>query len=817
MGAVLEWSYLEASKYCKNYEKRPLFAEYYTGAVEKNKLDAYWAQYYQELEDFFAIARLNVNLAGRELKLGKLHTKLILCLGETIGLGAGADESTLQEILVNFINHLILVKLMPRQCGQYTLPRPVWDRHALLTETVNSIQNLYIYKKRVFTEDQRRKWFMCVLALLDHMVEVGLIKRELIEQKEYKNEIHAEAADEGQKLVYEDITKPNKKQNTSPYKTIYIYQFEGLLTIPFTVSGWNLSYIPYTAIILSDRLIYLKSVSFNSIHKATLENRYSNRHFWLEDLSILDKLKQQCAHLNKNLYELVYAEIQIKHTNPTLGGLLESLTQDIKRLKKPYYMPKEAGVEALQEKKKFKIDWKRTKEKNKDLQRRINKTLILLDFILLGEQEAIFNKPLYFVHTFDFRGRIYLKSRISPQASYLFRYIYDYGPLKTGNSQNIGAAAALPLEYERWFIFIAQHIEWFNVLNEADKRLLFWLLIELAKIVKNRFIKKYEGKLHIQQFLEIGLDVLMAEVEGAMELEKKVQKNYIMYIIKQLKINNWLERDYIIYKDATASAIQLLTYLLGPATSEIKTYANLNSVDSWYDTYYYIISLFIKTQELNPDIAQFFTREFLKQTIMTYNYAATLFTCWGEFKLLVKETTTKNDAEFWRLLRGEFERFYKFLNRLFNEQTLFLKSIDEHADTWMGEYPISKEIMLKSNDNARIYLHYFIPKRKRLTARVEERRKTLQITSLGLELDVKKTKQAIKPNTTHALDATLVRETLRDLDTPIFTIHDCFGINAYKIDSLIISLNKNMGRLHLSGKKLYPEQATACFSIFIVL
>jgi hypothetical protein len=63
------------------------------------------------------------------------------------------------------------------------------------------------------------------------------------------------------------------------------------------------------------------------------------------------------------------------------------------------------------------------------------------------------------------------------------------------------------------------------------------------------------------------------------------------------------------------------------------------------------------------------------------------------------------------------------------------------------------------------------------------------------KLDIKKTKQALKPNTTHAIDAALIRETLRDLNQPIMTIHDCYGINIQAIDETIFSINKNINNV----------------------
>jgi len=58
----------------------------------------------------------------------------------------------------------------------------------------------------------------------------------------------------------------------------------------------------------------------------------------------------------------------------------------------------------------------------------------------------LFGRPIYFPATLDFRGRIYLKSRISPQASHVFRYIYDYGPLHKDEPL---CEKYMPIDYDR--------------------------------------------------------------------------------------------------------------------------------------------------------------------------------------------------------------------------------------------------------------------------------------------------------------------------------------------------------------------------------
>lgn len=814
--SVLYWAYTEADKNAQTAANKPSFNLCLAGGVPYAELDAYWIQYLCELEDFFNTLRSADKPPTEFVKLTKPQLLLIKELRHIIegGVVSNVVEAGGLCYIIDFIYYLIISKLAQKQINSRVLPRPAWDRHSILTEIVNTINNIYVYKHKLFTNDLKRKWFMCILTILEALVDMNIIQREMIEQTSYS---YGEASSLGrppEELHADFFKKNNGKKKPKAYKTVYLYSLKKVCSVAFSTWNWNVSLVPLQPIIFKEQLIYLRAVTFNSVNKTTLENKYSDKHFWLEDLTILDKLQQLCIYINNDLYARVFDEVSKSVSKLSLDAILDDLNLEIKKLSKPLYILKKystnLGVGGAGER----VDWKNTRERNKTIQKTISKYLMLLDFLYLETQLYLFDRPLYFTTTFDFRGRIYLKSKISPQTSHLFRYIYDYGPQTT--LKNLGEGA-LPINYSKLFFYLKTHIEQLPELDDNNQRLFVWLFIELAKLVKSKYITRYDGRLTIEQFVELGVKIYTNSIETPLDLEKRIQKTYIMHIINEILTNRHLKRDYIIYKDATASAIQLLTLLLRPAKPEIKLYANLNSNDSWYDTYYYIIKMFLHENEIDAASRPFFTREYLKKTIMTYNYAATLYTCWNDFKAAVKEEDLKANTDFLKTLRVDFENFYNFLNRLFNEQTLFLKSIDQQANLWLANCAITREVMLKSNDSSRIYLHYFMPRAQRLTVKLNAVRKTLQISGLTANLDLKKTRQAIKPNTTHALDATLVRETLRDLNQPIITIHDCFGINAYKIDALLLSINKNIGRLHLYNNETIRHDNDLCFSIFIVL
>ncbi len=104
-----------------------------------------------------------------------------------------------------------------------------------------------------------------------------------------------------------------------------------------------------------------------------------------------------------------------------------------------------------------------------------------------------------------------------------------------------------------------------------------WLIIEFAKLQKTENIELYGGAFSIENLIQLGIQVLYREKHENLDTEKEVQYNYTKYIWDMLLQKKTLDRYYIIYKDATASAIQLLTTYLGPINTEIAIHANLMS------------------------------------------------------------------------------------------------------------------------------------------------------------------------------------------------------------------------------------------------
>jgi DNA-directed RNA polymerase len=83
-------------------------------------------------------------------------------------------------------------------------------------------------------------------------------------------------------------------------------------------------------------------------------------------------------------------------------------------------------------------------------------------------------------------------------------------------------------------------------------------------------------------------------------------------------------------------------------------------------------------------------------------------------------------------------------------------------------------------------------------------------------LDLKKTSNALKPNTIHALDAALVRLTIYTNKYAIATIHDSFGAPLYDIEGIINLVNKNMNMIYYTAHEVEWYSNRQYYSIFAI-
>ena len=165
---------------------------------------------------------------------------------------------------------------------------------------------------------------------------------------------------------------------------------------------------------------------------------------------------------------------------------------------------------------------------------------------------------------FDFRGRIYPRSCISPTRPKLFRYLYFYGYYINEEIQNLKIKNINNKQkqiIEKYALLkIYNNI---NLENEISLLYSYFCLFEIGKIFKNDLSSEKNGICNDIDLLDFGNKIINKIINNEIKLTFDQKLEYL-YIISGLEdLNKGLYKKLVIYKDATASGIQLLTVVLG--------------------------------------------------------------------------------------------------------------------------------------------------------------------------------------------------------------------------------------------------------------
>jgi hypothetical protein len=267
----------------------------------------------------------------------------------------------------------------------------------------------------------------------------------------------------------------------------------------------------------------------------------------------------------------------------------------------------------------------------KEAQREFSQIFNLNFFIKIKEFKSILLDGFFFHYYLDFRGRIYADSPIAYTQNRLLRYIYYYGEYTSEeiNSFNSGGLQ-INLNVLKNIIEKTNLVDMYPKINFKEKigaHYVTTIFFEIGKIFKKELISYDKDKLSFDEIYNLGIHYY--NNPGLVEAKSLYSQIEFLSLVTMLDdVNNGVYLKYPIFKDATASGIQLLTTLLGGASVEIYEYSNLIINDVWHDTYSYIIRLFLQKHEIPENLRSvYFTRQILKKIIMTYNYNATLITC----------------------------------------------------------------------------------------------------------------------------------------------------------------------------------------------
>jgi hypothetical protein len=183
----------------------------------------------------------------------------------------------------------------------------------------------------------------------------------------------------------------------------------------------------------------------------------------------------------------------------------------------------------------------------------------------------------YFTYYFDFRGRIYTDSPVGYTHNKFFRQLYVYGEYTTKELAEWGEKISSK-NYEYIDIILTQTDligAWptINFKETIVKYYIHVIFFELGKIFKSKYIVTKNGLFTEKDFIEIGVEVYNNFSSWTLDLDKQLELLSILDIIEDLAAGRYYKVP--IFKDATASAIQILILLLGSSTPENYKICNL--------------------------------------------------------------------------------------------------------------------------------------------------------------------------------------------------------------------------------------------------
>ena len=260
-----------------------------------------------------------------------------------------------------------------------------------------------------------------------------------------------------------------------------------------------------------------------------------------------------------------------------------------------------------------------------------------------------------------------------------------------------------------------------------------------------------------------------------------------------------------IYLDATCSGTQHLAAMI--ANIRIAQLVNLNpgSYDKVFDIYQVILEAVIKKLRSHKDIKfrnLLLTRSQIKRPVMTINYSVTNFSIANMLKDVALGTHKINNIIHYTFNSVTGEAIHLDHKQLYNLGVIIKNTYmgfdDDLLDLWNYFLSISKlfsklglSIHWIAPSGVEVVQHYL--KTTKFVHYVKTFSTTKQLTYQRVKIPFELNKDKVSamiPNLIHTLDATMVHQTLHLYDDIIFTIHDCFIINANRGSVLRSIINR---------------------------
>lgn len=526
---------------------------------------------------------------------------------------------------------------------------------------------------------------------------------------------------------------------------------------------------PQKIVFLDKKLVYV-GAHYTSIQKIVHKNKASKHNPEIANINFLEKRSELKVFVNWELLDR-----------------FKKLT--LKAFKSNPFISEDAFLEHL--------NFLKLNTFVKENQQEFSKLFFIKYIYALEKKKLRFKEGLFFTYYFDFRGRIYTNSVIGYTHNKFFRYIYNYG-FYSQNEINEWGKKNITIPYSLCELILLKtsllqvypNIDFTKIINQYY---LYTVFFEIGKIFKNNYIYKNNGKLNNENFIKIGIEYYNNYKNLDIDLYDQIA---IEVLINAL---NWVNKGvYLklpVFKDATASAIQILLLLLGSKDHNNYKICNFIDTNYWYDTYFYIINRFFSEHAVKEEYKKnYFTRSNLKKAIMTYNYEATFYTCLKEFHDTLDEKTLKNSLLI-EELTSIFKLFYNFLKTIFEKNDFFLMPSKYIVTVFAKQWACKQHIQFETSDNVILHYDYYKLIRQRIDRIIDNQRETIQFKVTSEEVDTQKMFRALRANLIHSFDGLLVRVITLRLNHPIMTIHDSFGIDILEIKTLEIVVAAEMQKI----------------------
>ena len=581
------------------------------------------------------------------------------------------------------------------------------------------------------------------------------------------------------KLIFKKNTKFFQGKT---YSMLYIDQ-------NFSLFSYNIKiYTQKFEIFEKNNNIYLYSGHFSSITEVNKKISYSNFKF--------NQKKEFNEAINSNFFY-----IDKNRLNIVISDLLEFYEKKIEFLEKEYNTLQHCLKNFI-------------KEGNMGAVSEISKQIsIILNLFKLKKisELNLENKKIYAPFIICFRGRFYTLSDVSFTFYKEFRYctymgFYDINKnnekFHKWNYKTIDVIFKYKYLLEQ-SLFFKKHIE--NLKKEEIIAILF-LMISISEYKKNNF----NGQISLKTFIETGINIcenIEKELQVITDIYEKIQiKYYFFIILEALNTSNMKERKmWLVSKDATASCYQHLIKILGGQNEQAYEYCNLKSMDTWYDTYYFIIEGFLKNKKFTDNsLKKYFIRSILKKTIMTEAYGISYINA-RKYFFSFNQKQVLNLTQY-KELDKIFKEFYNYLG----ENLLFFKVSPKKIINI-----INKNSQINLNNGESTNIIYLKADIITITYKISGYRQTKQKFTLIDWKNEQKTKRASRANYVQLLESAVARHVKMYSSSPI--VHDCFTIDYLNIPFILSIVNEGMNinfhNLNLNKELLSEER----FSFFIIL